>query len=51
VDKAAKALSVKSRTEAIHITLNEVLALKRFKKLMSGGKLAFAGHNEGFRYT
>ena len=45
VDEAAKALGVKSRTEAVRIALKEVVALKRFRNLMSknAGKLRFAG--------
>ena len=47
-DEAAKALGVKSRTEAIHLALEEVVALKRFKELMTknAGKLKFAGSDE-----
>ncbi len=47
-DEAAKLLGVRSRTEAVHVALREVVALKRFKKLMArrGGKLSFAGHHE-----
>jgi len=47
-DEAAKILGVKSRTEAVHVALREVVALKRFKNLMTkhGGKLSFAGHGE-----
>jgi len=47
-DEAAKVLGVKSRTEAVHVALREVVALKRFKDLMRkhGGKLTFAGHGE-----
>ena len=33
-DEAAKILGVKSRTEAIHVALREIVALTRFKKLM-----------------
>ena len=46
-DEAAEVLGVKSRTEAIHAALREIVALKRFKKLMSkyGGKLEFSGHD------
>jgi len=45
--EAAAVLGVKSRTEAIHAALREIVALKRFKKLMSkyGGKLEFSGHD------
>jgi len=47
-DEAADALGVKSRTEAIHLALKEVVALKRFKKLMTEyrGKASFAGSDE-----
>jgi Arc/MetJ family transcription regulator len=47
-DEAAKVLGVKSRTEAVHVALREIVALKRFKRLMTkyGGKLHFAGHGE-----
>lgn len=47
-DEAAKALGVKTRTEAVHIALREVVATKRFKELMkrNEGKLKFAGHRE-----
>ena len=47
-DEAAKVLGVKSRTEAVHVALREIVALKRFKDLMkkNAGKLSFAGHGE-----
>ncbi len=47
-DEAAKVLGVKSRTEAVHVALREIVALKRFKDLMRkhAGKLSFAGHGE-----
>ena len=47
-DEAAKILGVKSRTEAVHVALREIVALKRFKDLMRKhrGKLSFAGHDE-----
>jgi len=47
-DEAVKVLRVKSRTEAIHVSLREVAALKRFKHLMrkKAGKLRFAGERE-----
>lgn len=47
-DEAAKALGVKSRTEAVHVALREIVALKRFKSLMkkNAGKLSFKGHGE-----
>lgn len=46
-DEAAEVLGAKSRTEAVHTALREIVALKRFKKLMSkyGGKLEFSGHD------
>ena len=45
-DQAMKVLGVKSRTEAVHVALREIVALKRFKNLMNknAGKLSFAGH-------
>jgi Uncharacterized protein conserved in bacteria (DUF2191). len=47
-DEAAKVLGVKSRTEAVHIALREIVALKRFKELMrkNAGKHTFAGLDE-----
>jgi Arc/MetJ family transcription regulator len=47
-DEAAEALGVKTRTEAIHIALKQVIELKEFKKLMAenGGKLKFEGYDE-----
>ncbi len=47
-DEAARALGVKSRTEAVHVALREIVALKRFKNLMKkrGGKGSFAGSDE-----
>ena len=47
-DEAAKELGVKTRTEAIHQALREVVALRRFKKLMkkNAGKLQFEGAGE-----
>ncbi len=47
-DEAAKVLGVKSRTEAVHVALREIVALKRFKDLMkkNAGKLSFTGHIE-----
>jgi Arc/MetJ family transcription regulator len=47
-DEARKILGVKSRTEAVHVALREIVALKRFKNLMRkhAGKLSFAGHGE-----
>jgi Arc/MetJ family transcription regulator len=45
-DEAVKVLGVKSRTDAVHTALREIVALRRFKKLMKkhAGKLEFAGH-------
>ncbi|MBZ5522060.1 MAG: type II toxin-antitoxin system VapB family antitoxin [Acidobacteriia bacterium] len=47
-DEAAKVLGVKSRTEAVHVALREIVALKRFKDLMKkhAGKLSFTAHGE-----
>jgi Arc/MetJ family transcription regulator len=47
-DEAVKVLGVKTRTEAVHVVLREIVALKRFKALMkkNAGKLSFAGHRE-----
>jgi Arc/MetJ family transcription regulator len=47
-DEAVTVLGVKSRTEAVHVALREIVALRRFKHLMKkhAGKLSFAGHGE-----
>jgi Arc/MetJ family transcription regulator len=47
-DEAAKILGMKSRREAVRIALGEIVALKRFKKLMkkNAGKLPFDGYVE-----
>jgi len=47
-DEAAKVLGAKNRTEAVHMALREIVALKKFKDLMTkhGGKLTFEGHDE-----
>lgn len=47
-DEAEKVLGAKSRTEAIHVALREIVALKRFKDLMekNAGKLKFAASDE-----
>ena len=47
-DEAVKVLGVKTRTEAVHMALREIVALKRFKKLMkkNAGKLRFEGYGE-----
>lgn len=48
VDEAKKMLGVKSRTAAVHTALNEIVALRRFKRLMKkhAGRFSFAGHGE-----
>jgi len=45
-DEAVKVLKAKSRTDAVHIALREIVALKRFKQLMkkNEGKLSFKGY-------
>ncbi len=45
-DDAVRALGAKSRSEAVHIALREVVALKKFKELMArhGGKMKFEAH-------
>lgn len=45
-DDAVKALGAGSRSEAVHTALREIVALKKFTKLMSryGGKLKFEAH-------
>jgi Arc/MetJ family transcription regulator len=47
-DEAVRVLKVKSRTDAIHAALREIIALQRFKELMTknAGKLHFAGSGE-----
>ena len=47
-DESKKLLGVKSRTEAVHVALRELVALKRFKALMkkNEGKLSFANLDE-----
>lgn len=44
-DEAVKALGAKSRAEAVHAALREIVGLKRFKELMkkNAGKLKFEG--------
>ncbi len=43
---AMKVLGTGSRSEAVHTALREIVALMKFKRLMSvyGGKLQFEGH-------
>jgi Arc/MetJ family transcription regulator len=45
-DDAVKTLGAKSRSEAVHIALREIVALRKFKELMSkhGGKMKFEAH-------
>ena len=47
-DEAAKLLGVKTRTEAVHVALREIVALNKFKRTMSKyrGKLKFTGVDE-----
>ena len=47
-DEAVRLLGVKSRTEAVHVALKEIIRLKGFKKLMKEyeGKLTFANYDK-----
>jgi Arc/MetJ family transcription regulator len=47
-DEAAKLLGAKSRTEAVHIALREIVALRKFKRLMKRyeGKATFSALDE-----
>ena len=47
-NEAVKTLGAKSMSEAVHIALREVVALRKFKDLMSayGGKLKFEAHGK-----
>ncbi len=47
-DDAVKVLGARNRSEAVHMALQEVVALKKFKELMSkyGGKLKFEAHGK-----
>ena len=47
-DQAAKILGVKTRTEAVHMALKEIVSLESFKELMrkNSGKLKFDGVDE-----
>ena len=47
-DEAVRALGVKSRTEAVHVALREIVGNRRFKDLIKKyeGKLKFAGSDE-----
>ncbi len=46
VDEAMRVLGARSRREAVCTALREIVALQRFKKLMTKhvGKLKFQGH-------
>jgi Arc/MetJ family transcription regulator len=48
VDEAVKIFGAKSRTEAVHMSLHEIVSLRRFKKLMKkhAGKLEFARRDQ-----
>jgi Arc/MetJ family transcription regulator len=47
-DEAVRALGAKSRTEAVHLALMQIVKLKGFKKLMkeNAGKHTFAYYDE-----
>ncbi len=47
-DEAVEILGAKNRTEAVHLALREIVALKKFKSLMdkNAGKLKFEAHDE-----
>jgi len=47
-DEAVKVLGVKSRTEAVHAALKEIVAMQRFKNLIAknAGRLTFEGLDE-----
>ena len=47
-DEAVRVLGVKSRTEAVHLALKEIIGLKRFKDLMkeNAGKLKFENYDK-----
>jgi Arc/MetJ family transcription regulator len=47
-DEAKRALGVKTRTEAVHIALEEIVKLRRFKSLIqkNEGKLRFANYGK-----
>jgi Arc/MetJ family transcription regulator len=47
VDEAARDFGAKSRTDAVHTALREIVSLRNFKKLMKkhAGKLKFAGYD------
>lgn len=47
-DKAVRVLGAKSRTEAVHMALKEIVRLNDFKALMKefGGKGSFANYDK-----
>ena len=47
-DEAVRALGVKTRTEAVHLALQEIVGNRRFKELIrkNEGKLKFSGCDE-----
>lgn len=47
-DDAVKALGARNRSEAVHMALQEIVALKKFKELIltHGGKLKFESHGK-----
>lgn len=47
-DEAVRALGVKTRTEAVHLALREIVDNRRFKELMrkNEGKLTFANYDK-----
>ncbi|MCU0578195.1 MAG: type II toxin-antitoxin system VapB family antitoxin [Desulfobacterota bacterium] len=47
-DEAVKVLGAKNRTEAVHLALKEIVALRKFKNLMArhAGKLTFEALDE-----
>ncbi|MGA3262907.1 MAG: type II toxin-antitoxin system VapB family antitoxin [Terracidiphilus sp.] len=47
-DQAVRALGVKSRTEAVHLALREIVDNRRFKDLIrkNEGKLKFANYEK-----
>ena len=47
-DEAAAILGVTSRTEAVHAALREIVALKKFQRLMTknAGKLKFEAYGK-----
>jgi Arc/MetJ family transcription regulator len=47
-DEAVRVLGVKSRTEAVHVALREIIRLRGFKKLMKeySGKLTFGNYDK-----